>query len=391
MKRLLAALLVVSCAPAASPTTGPITHTIAIRAAHLLDPATGRSIDSAIVLVRDRFIAEVGTAGAVRIPQGAEIIDLGQATLFPGLIDAHVHLSLGRADSAARATLLAGFTTVQDLGALGQANVRLRDAIAAGTSVGPRVVSAGSWIGVRGGICDFDGRGVSGPDAFAARVREDALAGANLIKLCVTGWPADAMSHPDSIEASEAEIAATVSEARKHGLRVVAHATSSRGIALAVRHGASGIVHSGFLDSATIAEMRVRRIYLVPTLWSLTRRRTQPVEQALFAHMRRVLSSGVPLAFGTDAGVIPHGRNAREFTWMLEAGMRPLDAIRSATVGAAGMLGLGDSLGVLARGRYADVVAVRGDPVADLTELERVVFVMKGGAVVRNDAVASPR
>ena len=391
MRRLVGPTLVVACAPGSPPATTAREPVIAVKAAHLLDPASGHTIDSAVVLVRGRLIAEVGTASTVRIPSGAEVLDLGGATLLPGLIDAHVHLTLGNRDSAAQATLAAGFTTVQDLGALAHANIALRNAIAAGTRPGPRIISAGGWIGVRGGICDFDGRGVSGPDAFAARVREDALAGADLIKLCVTGWPADAERYPDSLEAGEAEIAATVGEARRHQLRVVAHATGRRGIALAVRHGVSAIVHSGFVDSTTVAAMRAGGVYMIPTLWSLTRRRTQPVERALFDHMRGVLASGVPVAMGTDAGVIPHGRNARELTWLVEAGLAPLDAIRAATLGSATMLGLGDSLGMIERGRYADMIAVGGDPLGDVTLLERVRFVMKGGAVIRNDLSASAK
>jgi len=304
---------------------------------------------------------------------------------LPGLIDAHVHLTLGTADSNARVTLLAGFTTVLDLGGLAHGNIALRDRVAAGRTPGPRILSAGGWIGVHGGICDFDGRGVRGAGEFAARAREDIAAGADLIKICVTGWLGDAVAHPDSVEAGEAEIAAVVAQARKAGRRVMAHAIGRRGIETAVRLGVAAIVHSGFADSATVADMKRRRLYLISTLWSLTGRGASPEATALGRHMAGVLAAGVPVAMGTDAGVVPHGRNARELTWLVKSGLTPLQALRAATTGAARLLGLADSIGSVAPGRYADLIAVEGNPLDDVGRLERVGFVMRAGKVYRND------
>ncbi len=381
MRRVLAAALILFPNSLSAQESTAVT----LRAAHLFDPARGLVLDDPVVVVQGGRISAVGTAAAMPAPPGSRIINLDGATLLPGLIDAHVHLTLGPADSNARATLLAGFTTVQDLGGLAHANIALRDRVAAGRTPGPRIISAGGWIGVRGGICDFDGRGVRGAEEFAARVREDVAAGADLIKICVTGWPGDALSHPDSVEAGEAEIAAVVAEARKSGRRVMAHAIGRRGIEMAVRLGAAAIVHSGFPDSVTVAEMKRRGIYLIPTLWSLTGRGASADATALGRHMRRVLAAGVPVAMGTDAGVVPHGRNARELAWLVRSGLTPLQALRAATTGAAELLGLGDSLGLVAPGRYADLIAVEGNPLDDVGRLERVGFVMKAGKVYRND------
>ncbi len=197
----------------------------AIRAGRLVDVRRGVLVPQVVVLVEGDRIAAVGDAVGVRIPPEAEVVDLGDATLLPGLIDTHVHLTLGgAADSNARATLLAGFTTVQDLGALGYANIALRDAVNRGDMVGPRIVSAGLWLGVSGGTCDFSGIGVRGPDAFARRVREDIARGADVIKLCVTGWVDDAFANPHRYEVSDSELVATIQEAHSGGKRVIRHA-----------------------------------------------------------------------------------------------------------------------------------------------------------------------
>jgi imidazolonepropionase-like amidohydrolase len=354
-----------------------------ITAARLLDVDRGLLVQDAGVLVEgDRIVASGGIAG-IRVPAGARRIDLGQVTLLPGLIDAHVHLTLGGTPRAnAESTVRAGFTTVQDLGALGDGNLGLRDSINAGRRIGPRVISAGRWLGVTGGTCEFNGLGVRGAAAMVERVRDDVSRGADLIKICVTSWVSNGFTTPDAVELSGAEIAAIVTEARRLGRPVVAHAIGRDGVRAAVEAGVAGIVHSGFVDSATAGLMRSRGTYLVPTLVSLQGQADSAALHALRVRMTAAVESGVPIVFGTDAGVIPHGSNALEFPAMLRLGMSPLEAIRSATSRAARMIGWDSRLGSLRPGMLADLIAVPGNPLADISALSRVSFVMKGGVVV---------
>ena len=382
-KYVLAAVAVgVLCAGRAPAGTEP--QATWVRAQRLVDVESGKLLHEVAVEVRGDRIVAVHTAPH-RSPAGVTTIELGDVTLLPGLIDTHVHLTLGDADSSLAKTLHAGFTTVQDLGSLGYAALALRDSVAAGRRPGPRIVASGPWLGETGKTCDFSGIGVRGAEAFRARVREDVRHGADVVKVCVTGWPQDGFDHPDSVEIASDALRGAVTEAHAAGRKVAAHAIGRAGVRLAVESGVDMIVHAGFADSLTLVEMQRRDVYLIPTLWSfVTEGRPAPHGTALFTHMQRVLASGVPIAFGTDAGVIPHGRNAREFTWMVRLGMTPLAALQAATVNAARLLGLGDRLGVVAAGRQADLIAVQGDPLADVAALERVVFVMHDGVVHYN-------
>jgi len=356
-----------------------------LTALHLLDVDRGVLVRDAGILIEGERIVASGPRAAIRVPAGARRIDLGQMTLLPGLIDAHVHLTLaGPPRANAEATLRAGFTTVQDLGALGDGNLRLRDSIDAGRRIGPRVISAGRWLGVAGGTCEFNGLGVRGEAAMVERVREDVARGADLIKICVTSWLSYGYTSPDAVELSGAEMGAIVAEARRLGRPVVAHAIGRAGVRAAVEAGVAGIVHSGFVDSATASLMRARGVYLVPTLVSLEAGQVDSAALAVMrARMTAAVASGVPIVFGTDAGVIPHGTNAAEFSAMLGLGLSPLEAIRSATSRAARMIGWGGRIGSLAPGARADIIAVPGDPLLDISALSRVGFVMKGGVVVR--------
>ena len=356
---------------------------VAIVARGMIDVERGRLIDNAVVLVRGSRIVAAGARGDVAIPEGASRIDLPSAILLPGLIDAHVHLTLAGAPAAnARATLAAGFTTVQDLGAAGYANVAVRDAIAKGRIEGPRVVAAGPWLGVSGGTCDFNGIGVRGVDAFRARVREDVEHGADLIKVCVSGWLADAVASPAKYEISDDELRAAIDEAHARGKRVAVHALSEAGIAAAVRFGADVVAHGGFASAETVRVMKQRGIPQLPTLFSLS---SAPADQfaALRAHMRQAVAAGLPVAFGTDAGVIPHGDNAREFDELAAIGLDPAAALRAATVSAAAAVGMPKEIGVLAPGRLADIVGVAANPLQDLKTLQRMTFVMKDGKPVK--------
>lgn len=365
----------------AAPSQGP--PPTLITAARLLDVERGQLVQNAAVLVEGDRIVASGAIEGIGVPVGARRIELGQVTLVPGLIDAHVHLTLGGLPRVnAESTLRAGFTTVQDLGARGDANLRLRDSINAGRRIGPRVISAGRWLGVSGGTCEFNGLGVRGEAAMVERVREDVARGADLIKICVTSWVSSGFTTPEAVELSGREIGAIVAEARRLGRPVVAHAIGRDGVRAAVEAGVAGIVHSGFVDSATAGLMRTREVYLVPTLVSLEGQADSTALRALRARMTAAVESGVSIVFGTDAGVIPHGHNALEFPAMLRLGLSPLEAIRSATSRAARMIGWGARIGALRPGMLADLIAVPGDPLSDITTLSRVSFVMKGGIVV---------
>jgi imidazolonepropionase-like amidohydrolase len=348
---------------------------VAIRAGHLLDVQQGTLKGETLILIKGERIVQVSPGGT--LPAGARVIDLSKLTVMPGMIDAHVHLTIGTADSTALATLRAGFTTIQDLGALNHANLDLRNAIEGGKTIGPRIHSAGSWIGVKGGICDFDGRGVRGENEFAARTREDIANGADLIKVCVTGWPADGYRFPDSVEITEAELAAVVREAKAANKKVIAHAIGRRGAFMAVSAGVQALAHSAFLDSTTIAMMKARGVYLIPTLLSF--QGDGPALLALQKAMRVILASGILIAMGTDAGVTPHGGNAVELETMVEAGVSPLSAIRSATINAAALLGMSQSIGSITPGTMADLIAFEGNPLQDVRTLQHVLFVMKAG------------
>jgi imidazolonepropionase-like amidohydrolase len=374
----------------------------------------------AVVTVRDGRIANVGSQPAA----GAKVIDLGDVTLLPGLIDAHTHLTFDiegdwvarpvrelPADAALRGarnaqrTLQAGFTTVRELGSVGFADVSLMRAIDAGMLPGPRMIPAAHSIGITGGHCDATGwapgileggpaEGIAdGPDAMMRAVRYQIKHGAKVIKVCAT---AGVLSFEPSVGAqqmSHAELAAVVEEASRHDLKVAAHAHGEAGILAAVKAGVASIDHGSMLTDEAIALMKQKGTYLVPTAYLTTTpmdrlppllaakaRRVLPLAQA--SH-RRAIKAGVKIAMGTDAAVYPHGLNAREFAVYVGYGMSPLDAIRTATLNAADLLGV-DDRGAIAAGRLADLIAVTGDPLADITAMERVVFVMKGGVVERH-------
>ncbi len=347
----------------------------------ILDVESGAAVENGMIIVKGDRIAAVGRKGGIA-PEGEET-NLGDATLMPGMIDAHVHLTLGGAGEAnARATLRAGFTTVQDLGALNYESVKLRNAIREGAYPGPRVIASGPWLGVAGGTCDFQGIGVKGADAFRERVRKDVAEGADLIKVCAGGWLAEAAEHPDAYEISDAELRAAIDEAHALKRRVAVHAISERAIAAAVTFGADLIAHGGFTSKATVVAMRQRRVFQLPTLFSLKGSVSSALFEQLQRHLTAAVHEGLPVAFGTDAGVIPHGDNAKEFLELAAIGLTPPQAIRAATIDAAGAVGLAGEAGVLKAGGRADIIAVEGNPLGDLAALQKVKFVMKDGQVV---------
>ncbi len=376
MKRLIAFAFGLAAAVSAM---AQETHTLTAR--RLLDVERGAIIENGIVIVKGDKIVAIGRKGEVAAD--GQQTDLGDVTLMPGLIDAHVHLTLaGNGEANARATLKAGFTTVQDLGAVTYDNIKIRNAIQDGKFPGPHVVASGLWLGVSGGTCDFQGIGVKGADAFRARVKKDVDEGADLIKVCASGWLAEAAEKPDTCEISEEELTAAIDQAHALKRRVAVHAISERAIAASVTHGADLIVHGGFTSKATIAEMVKRRVFQLPTLFSLKKNVDASLYEKLRAHLAGAVRDGLPLAFGTDAGVIRHGNNAKEFAELAALGLKPIDAIRTATIEAAAAVGLPNQIGALKSGLRADIIAVEGNPLIDLSALEKVKFVMKAGRPV---------
>jgi imidazolonepropionase-like amidohydrolase len=353
-------------------------ETRTLSARRVLDVESGAIIADGVVIVKGDRIRAVGRKGEVKAE--GEQLDLGDVTLMPGLIDAHVHLTLaGAGEANARATLKAGFTTVQDLGAVNYDNIKIRNAIREGKFPGPHVVASGPWLGVSGGTCDFSGIGVKSADAFRARVKKDVDEGADLIKVCASGWLAEAAEKPDTCEIAEEELRAAIDEAHALKRRVAVHAISERAIAASVTHGADLIVHGGFTSKSTVAEMAKRRVFQLPTLFSLKKNVNASLYEKLRAHLAAAVRDGLPIAFGTDAGVIRHGNNAKEFIELAAIGMKPIDAIRAATVEGSKAVGLAGQTGVLKVGALADIIAVEGNPLDDLNALQKVTFVMKAG------------
>ena len=408
---------------------------VALRAARLIDGTGAAPINNAVVIVTDNKITAVGDAKSVPIPSGAKVIDLGDVTLLPGFIDAHTHL-IGRVlgdpegDMApvrdydsfgailgvmhARDTLMAGFTSVRNVGASGRFDdMALRKAINEGWTIGPRIETAGHAIGITGGHCDENGfrpgvaqlgpiDGVAnGPEEIRAAVRYQIKYGADVIKTCATGG---VLSEGDAVGATQysfEELKALVDEANKLDRKVAAHAHGTEGIKLAVRAGVASIEHGSFLDEEGATLMGQRGTFLVPTLSAaeaVERAAKTGVlkglraEKALAAaaaarHATKIaIAKGVQIALGTDAGVIPHGTNAREFFLMVDwGGMTNMQAIQAGTLNGAKLLGWDKNLGSLTVGKWADIVAVSGDPLKDIHAMERVLFVMKNGVVYKRD------
>jgi imidazolonepropionase-like amidohydrolase len=355
----------------------PLDTTLVLRGGKYLDTRSGALRPNGAIVVRNGRIVQIQPPAAVREPPaGARTLELEGRTLLPGLIDAHVHLTLAGDPAAnALATLRAGFTTVVDLGSASGAGIRLRDQIARGVTPGPSVIAAGSWIGAKGGVCEFGGATVSGAEEGRSRARADVEAGADLLKVCVTGWPADAVAAPDSVELGPETLDAVLEVAHAARRPVYAHAIGRAGALLAAEHGVRALAHTPIVDSATAVRLKATGVVVISTLATLTR---GPQAEKLRRSFRLLRSSGVPIVFGTDAGVLPHGRNADEILALVQAGLTPAEAIRAATVDAAALLGRKD-LGEIVVGAAADFVVVAGDPIADPGSLARPVVVLRAG------------
>jgi imidazolonepropionase-like amidohydrolase len=398
---------------------------VVVHAGHALDVKTGKLLSDQMLIIEDGRIVSAGPSAETKAPAEALRIELPNATVLPGLIDAHTHLtydpqfgyeelgiSVPRSTLTgaknARLTLQAGFTTVRNVGAEGYSDVALRDAINAGDVPGPRMLVSGPALGITGGHCDnnllpyeYHATGDGVADGIAAvqhKVRENIKYGSDLIKICATGGVLSKGDDPQASQYTLEEMKAIVADAHRLGRRVAAHAHGAQGILWASQAGVDSIEHGSYIDDAGIAEMKKNGTYLVPTLylgdWFLENAERNHVPDFLLGKAKTVMpiarkniahafASGVKVAFGTD--VYPHGLNAHEFAVMVKLGLTPLQAIQAATVNAADLLGWQGKVGSLEPGAWADIVAVDGDPLTDVTTLERVKFVMKGGEVVKNE------
>lgn len=417
----------------AAPADVGVADTLVIHAGAVVAIPGEKPLGPSTIVVRGGRIFEI-EPGFVEHP-GAEAVDLKGRTLLPGLIDTHVHFSFspdtrlwsGAVDTAedvalfsfsnAKKTLEAGFTTVRDVGSDGYSIHALRDAVNEGIVIGPRIFLSGTSLSIVGGHGDMSGLNRKATEALypydytgactgavecALRVREAAKYGADLIKVTSTGGIMSQQARGLGQHLSDEELTSIVTTAHGLGLKVAAHAHGGEGVAASVRAGVDSIEHGTYLDEDTAKLMAKRGTWLVPTLGLLDGRKdgdATPAVQAKMAEARRVAGRNIRLAvqhkvkfaFGTDAGVSPHGQNARQFRLMVEQGpMTPAAALRSATVDAAALLGQSENLGTIEVGKYADMVAVAGDPYRDITLLEHVPTVIKDGQVIVHDRTGAP-
>ncbi|HYL84785.1 MAG TPA: amidohydrolase family protein [Candidatus Angelobacter sp.] len=408
----------------------PAAKRTVIHPGRLLDVRTGQLRTGQAIVIEGDKITQVTSAAEIKPAEGDATIDLPDATVLPGLIDMHTHLtfdlsSLGypglgistarealHGARNARRTLEAGFTTVRNLGAFDYSDIALRDAINDGDVIGPRIVASGPALGITGGHCDenllppafhFQGGGVAdGIEAVQHKVREVIKYGADVIKICATGGVLSKGDDPNASQYTLEEMKAIVADAHRLGRRVAAHAHGAEGVRWASEAGVDSIEHGHLMDDAAIATLKKNGTYLVPTLFlgeymeknmdrsdvpEFSKQKMRDVAAAMQKNVKKAFDAGVKVAFGTDAAVYPHGLNAGEFHVYVKLGMTPLAAIQTATMNASDLLGSKFNVGTLEPGKFADVIAVDGDPTKDVTTLEHVRFVMKGGVVYKNDYV----
>ncbi|HEY2568698.1 MAG TPA: amidohydrolase family protein [Candidatus Udaeobacter sp.] len=412
---------------------------IAVKAERLFDGKSKTLLQNGVVLVEGDKIIDVGSN--LVIPAGAQVIDLGDATLAPGFMDAHTHLTLDyagdynvrrlqeldlnvseqaiRATTFARATVEAGFTTVRDLGSRFVSSrefvdVALRNSINKGLIVGPRMLVATKGIGATGGHFDptngfrdfLFGRepdytdGIAdGPEEIRKAVRFEVKNGADVIKAAVSGGVLSLTDEVDTPQLTPAEIVALVDESHRLRKKVAVHCHGDQAAREAIEAGVDSIEHGSFMKPETLARMKEKGTFLTPTLmasdWIMGKLQNYPMALQAKAKaataarsemFRNAIKIGVKISFGTDAAVFPHGQNAKEFKLMVDLGMRPIDALKAATSNDADLLGISEKVGTLEKGKLADIVAMPGDPTADITATERVTFVMKEGKIIRKGA-----
>ncbi len=428
---LLAMVIVMAAIVAQSQNAVPL---LAVKAARLIDTKNGRLLQNPVVLIAGERIQAVGRSGELTVPAATKVLDLGNVTLLPGLIDLHTHLNdepefhgvafhtlsgprmaiIGA--KGARMTLDVGFTTVRNVGSSRYADVALRDGINAGDIPGPRMQVTGPMIGSTGSHCDYtylapefhyaDEGVANGVAAVQEKVREVLKYGADWVKFCSSGGVFSQGDLPDDVQFSSEEMAAIVAEGHRHGKKVAAHAHGTRAIIEAVKAGVDTIEHGSVLDDEAIRLMKEHGTYLVADIYdddfilqhgkeygyteeNLAKERMLGQKQR--DSFRRSVEAGVKVGYGTDTGSIPFGQNGKQFFYMVKYGLTPMQAIQSATTWAADVMSWSDRVGSVDAGKFADLIAVNGNPLDDVTILEHVLFVMKGGHVVKDDVSAPCR
>src|SRR6202020_1601958 len=393
------------------------TQRVVMRAGHLLDVKSGKMLSDQATVIDGDNIVGVGPASATPAAD-ATTINLPYATVLPGLIDAHTHLTFNPSFGYemlgisiprealigahnARVTLEAGFTTVRNVGARGYTDVALRDAINAGDVPGPRMLVSGPALSITGGHCDNDllpyeyhatSDGVAdGIENVQHKTREIIKYGADLIKVCATGGVLSKGDDPNASQYTLEEMKAIVADAHRLGRKVAAHAHGAQGVIWASEAGVDSVEHGHLMNDAAIATLKKNGTYLVPTLYLIdwqrenaakanlpdyTRHKMQIVSEAAKTNAKKAIEAGVKIGLGTDAAVYPHGLNAHELAVYVSLGMTPLQAIQTATINDADLLGWSDRIGTLEAGKWADIIAVDGDPLQDVTTLQHVKFVM---------------
>jgi len=410
----------------AAPAQGPAAKRTLVRAGHLLDVKTGKLTDGQTIVVVGDTIQSIAPSSSVSASAEDTVVDLTALTVLPGLIDVHTHLTgdpdfdpyleLTSTDAKeaitgvvnARTTLLAGFTSVRNVGAGGYTDVDLRDAINAGQIPGPHLQVSGPALGITGGHCDENllpihyhvvGDGVAdGVAAVQHMVRQNIKYGADLIKICATGGVLSKGDSPQASQYTLEEMQAIVADAHRLGRKVAAHAHGAQGILWATEAGVDSIEHGSYIDEAGIAAMKKHGTYLVPTLyledWMLEKgslpaiyhQKMVDVSAVAKSNIKRAMQAGVKIALGTDAAVYPHGLNAHELdVYVNQLGMAPLAALQAATVNAADLMNWTAKTGSLEAGKWADIIAVERNPLEDVRVLQDVKFVMKGGVVYKNE------
>jgi imidazolonepropionase-like amidohydrolase len=413
---------------AASQQPGKTASRTLVRAGHLLDVKTGKLSDSQTIVIVGDSIRSIAPTASVKAQEGDSVIDLSNLTVMPGLMDVHTHLTMNPdfdpyrelastpAKEAingvvnARTTLMAGFTSVRNVGASGYVDVDLRDAINAGQVAGPHMLVSGPPLGITGGHCDDNllpvqyhavGDGVAdGIAQVQHKVRENIKYGADLIKICATGGVLSKGDDPQASQYTLEEMQAIVADAHRLGRKVAAHSHGAQGILWATEAGVDSIEHGSYIDDAAIAEMKKRGTYLVPTVyledWQIEHghlpafyhQKMVDVSAVAKKNIKHAMQAGVKIALGTDAAVYPHGLNAHELdVYVNQLGMSPLAALQTATINAADLMGWSSKTGTLEPGKWADIIGVEKNPLDDVRVLQDVKFVMKSGVVYKKDGL----
>jgi imidazolonepropionase-like amidohydrolase len=423
----LALTLLLAASATAQPAPKPALTRTLVRAGYLLDIKTGKVLDAETIVVAGDTIQSIAPSASVQAQPSDIVIDLGALTVLPGLIDVHTHLTMNsdfdpyrelttttakeaiNGVANARTTLMAGITSVRNVGASGFSDVDLRDAINAGQVPGPHMLVSGPPLGITGGHCDENllpseyhavGDGVAdGIAAVQHMVRQNIKYGADVIKICATGGVLSKGDDPQASQYTLEEMQAIVADAHRLGRKVAAHAHGAQGILWATEAGVDSIEHGSYVNDEDIAAMKQRGTYLVPTLYledwivqsghlpAFYRQKMVDVSAVAKGNIKRAMQAGVKIAMGTDAAVYPHGLNAHELdVYVNQLGMAPLDALQTATINAADLMGWTAKTGTLEAGKWADIIAVQKNPLDDIRTLQDVKFVMKAGVVYKNDS-----